>query len=282
MKPHAYIGPACTPSTVGEDCDSLCWFSHLESRWKKRYKNSHNCCIFVFLILFIPTYSESGISGEKITVFWHPLNLPVTAFWASEAASVHRSLFCPRRFGTRFKRKKEPDGYGQIQRAQNTSIIPGFGVRRKIEFYCDHAVTVECKKCDRYIGHTKVFYRYWRMQNNCTTSDRFKRFVFQRCRPARWLLAVNVKKKHTQCKYADIVRLWNGRSMSNYFAYASTMDIQKCFTVTLDIQKCFTVALDIQKCFTVTLDIQKCFTVTLDITKIVDFYYSKRKRENDY
>ncbi len=33
---------------------------------------------------------------------------------------------------------------------------------------------------------------YWRMQNNCTTSDRLKRFVFQRC---RLLLVVNVKKK---------------------------------------------------------------------------------------
>jgi hypothetical protein len=33
---------------------------------------------------------------------------------------------------------------------------------------------------------------YWRMQNNCTTSDRFKRSVFQRC---RLLLVVNVKNK---------------------------------------------------------------------------------------
>ncbi len=39
------------------------------------------------------------------------------------------------------------------------------------------------------------------MQNNCTTSDRFKRLVFQRC---RLLLVVNVKKKHTQCKYATL------------------------------------------------------------------------------
>jgi hypothetical protein len=37
------------------------------------------------------------------------------------------------------------------------------------------------------------------MQNNCTTSDRLKRFVFQRC---RLLLVVNVKNKHTQWKYA--------------------------------------------------------------------------------
>ncbi len=43
--------------------------------------------------------------------------------------------------------------------------------------------------------------QYWRMQNNCTTSDRFKRFVFQRC---RLLLVVNVKKKHTQCKFATL------------------------------------------------------------------------------
>jgi hypothetical protein len=42
---------------------------------------------------------------------------------------------------------------------------------------------------------------YWRMQNNCTTSDRLKRFVFQRC---RLLLVVNVQKKHTQCKYATL------------------------------------------------------------------------------
>ncbi len=37
-------------------------------------------------------------------------------------------------------------------------------------------------------------YRYWRMQNYCTTSDRFKRFTFQLC---RLLLVVNVKKKST-------------------------------------------------------------------------------------
>jgi hypothetical protein len=42
---------------------------------------------------------------------------------------------------------------------------------------------------------------YWRMQNNCTTSDRLKRFVFQRC---RLLLVVNVKKKHAQCKCATL------------------------------------------------------------------------------
>jgi hypothetical protein len=47
----------------------------------------------------------------------------------------------------------------------------------------------------------KFVLRYWRMQNNCTTSDRFKRFVFQRC---RLLLVVNVKKKYTQCKYATL------------------------------------------------------------------------------
>ncbi len=39
------------------------------------------------------------------------------------------------------------------------------------------------------------------MQNNCTTSDRLKRFVFQRC---RLLLVVNVKKRHAQCKYATL------------------------------------------------------------------------------
>ncbi len=44
-------------------------------------------------------------------------------------------------------------------------------------------------------------YTYWRMQNCCTTSDRLKRFVFQRC---RLLLVVNVPKKHTQCKYATL------------------------------------------------------------------------------
>jgi hypothetical protein len=42
---------------------------------------------------------------------------------------------------------------------------------------------------------------YWRMQNNCTASDRLKRFVFQRC---RLLLVVNVKKKHAQCNYATL------------------------------------------------------------------------------
>jgi hypothetical protein len=39
------------------------------------------------------------------------------------------------------------------------------------------------------------------MQNNCTTSDRLKRFVFQRC---SLLLVVNVQKKHAQCKYATL------------------------------------------------------------------------------
>ncbi len=42
---------------------------------------------------------------------------------------------------------------------------------------------------------------YWRMQNNCTTSDRFKRLVFQRC---RLQLVVNVTKKNTLCKYATL------------------------------------------------------------------------------
>ncbi len=46
--------------------------------------------------------------------------------------------------------------------------------------------------------HSKT---YWRMQNNCTTSDRLERFVFQRC---RLLLVVNVKKKYAQCKYATL------------------------------------------------------------------------------
>jgi hypothetical protein len=67
--------------------------------------------------------------------------------------------------------------------------------------------------------------KYWRMRNNCTTSDCLKRFVFQRC---RLLLVVNVTKKHTQCKLCDIVRLWNGRSMSNYFAYASMFYSWRC------------------------------------------------------
>jgi hypothetical protein len=43
----------------------------------------------------------------------------------------HRCIgaFLAQRFGTRFRRKKEPGGYGKIQRrTQNTSIIPGFGV----------------------------------------------------------------------------------------------------------------------------------------------------------
>ncbi len=42
---------------------------------------------------------------------------------------------------------------------------------------------------------------YWRIPNNCTASDRLKRFVFQRC---RLLLVVNVTKKHSQCKYATL------------------------------------------------------------------------------
>ncbi len=39
------------------------------------------------------------------------------------------------------------------------------------------------------------------MQNNGTTSDRLKQFVFQRC---RLLLVVNVNKKHAQCTYATL------------------------------------------------------------------------------
>ncbi len=35
----------------------------------------------------------------------------------------------------------------------------------------------------------------------CITSDRFRRFVFQRC---RLQLVVNVKKEHTRCKYATL------------------------------------------------------------------------------
>ncbi len=64
-----------------------------------------------------------------------------------------------------------------------------------------------------------IYVMYWRMQNNCTTSDRLKRLFFQRC---RLLLVVNVKKKAHSVQICDTVRLWNGRSMSNYFAYAST------------------------------------------------------------
>ncbi len=50
-------------------------------------------------------------------------------------------------------------------------------------------------------GRTHFRFIYWRMQNNCATSDRLKRFVFQRC---RLLLVVNVKQKHAQCKYATL------------------------------------------------------------------------------
>jgi hypothetical protein len=67
-------------------------------------------------------------------------------------------------------------------------------------------------------------YCYWRMQNNCSSSNRFKRSVFQRC---SLLLVVNVKKKAHSVQICDIVRLWNGRSMSHYFAYASTF---ACFS----------------------------------------------------
>jgi hypothetical protein len=52
-----------------------------------------------------------------------------------------------------------------------------------------------------YVRMSHVCNCYWRMQNNCTTSDRFKRFVFQRC---RLLLVVNVQKKYSQCKYATL------------------------------------------------------------------------------
>ncbi len=68
------------------------------------------------------------------------------------------------------------------------------------------------------LSYLAPFLTYWSMQNNCTTSDRLKRFVFQRC---RLLLVVNVTKKAHSVQVCDIVRLWNGRSMSNYFAYAS-------------------------------------------------------------
>jgi hypothetical protein len=50
----------------------------------------------------------------------------------------------------------------------------------------------------------RLISQYWRMQNNCTTSDRLERFVFQRC---RLLLVVNVKKKVHSVQICDIVRL---------------------------------------------------------------------------
>ncbi len=61
------------------------------------------------------------------------------------------------------------------------------------------------------------------MQNNCTTSDRFKRFVFQRC---RLQLVVNVKKKYTKCKYATLhgyetVARWAITLHTPVLAYAS-------------------------------------------------------------
>jgi hypothetical protein len=58
------------------------------------------------------------------------------------------------------------------------------------------------------------------MQNNCTTSDRFKRFVFQRC---RLLLAVNVKKKYSaNMRHCTVVKRLRDDSVSNYLAYASS------------------------------------------------------------
>jgi hypothetical protein len=47
---------------------------------------------------------------------------------------------------------------------------------------------------------------YWRMQNICTTSDRLKRFVFQRCRLLLSVVIVeNLKSTPlSQCKYATL------------------------------------------------------------------------------
>jgi hypothetical protein len=70
--------------------------------------------------------------------------------------------------------------------------------------------------CERV--HRCVEPNYWRMQNSCITSDRFKRFVFQLC---RLLLVVNVEKKHTQCKYATLYG-YETVARCNYFASAST------------------------------------------------------------
>ncbi len=70
--------------------------------------------------------------------------------------------------------------------------------------YCTSGVQqVGPRRCSGKVNRdqNKNLFQYWRMQNDCTTSDRFKRFVFQRC---GLLLVVNVKKKHTECKYATL------------------------------------------------------------------------------
>jgi hypothetical protein len=51
--------------------------------------------------------------------------------------------------------------------------------------------------------HADVCEAHWRLHNNCSPSDRSRRFVFQRC---RLLLVVNVKKKHS-VQICDMVLL---------------------------------------------------------------------------
>ncbi len=70
-----------------------------------------------------------------IDVFWRPLYLPVTAFWASETASVHRSRFCPSVLVQDSGEKKQPGGYERINGSTGPSIIPRMGVLGPLNFY---------------------------------------------------------------------------------------------------------------------------------------------------
>jgi hypothetical protein len=83
-----------------------------------------------------------------IAVFWRPLHLPVTAFWASETVSVHRILFCPsvlvQDSGEKTNRAVTK---GLINGSTGPSIIPGMGVM-KIFIVCKinaHRATVTSK-----------------------------------------------------------------------------------------------------------------------------------------
>jgi hypothetical protein len=66
------------------------------------------------------------------------------------------------------------------------------------------------------------------MQNNCTTSNRLKRFVFQ---PCRLMLVVNVKKKHTQCIYATLY----GYETVTRWAIILHTPVFQCYKIILNV-----------------------------------------------
>ncbi len=81
----------------------------------------------------------------------------------------------------------------------------------KLGMHSDH----ETEQDTQHFDH-EVF--YWRMQNNCSSSDRF---ITVQCRICTERAFFKPSLKAVTCN-AEKQTVSNGRSLCNYFAYAST------------------------------------------------------------